>query len=64
MFHAAALDAAGVEYTDERDGAKLGRDFLIDSAEAASAILDGGGLQVFKGPEGYVDQFKKLWAVG
>ena len=63
-FHAAVLDAAGVEYTDEREGAKLGRDFLIDSADAAKAILDGGGLQVFKGPEGYLDQFKKLWAVG
>jgi hypothetical protein len=63
-FHAAVLDAAGVEYTDEREGAKLGRDFLIDNAEAAKAILDGGGLQVFKGPEGYIDQLKKLWAVG
>ncbi len=63
-FHAAVLDAAGVEYTDEREGAKLGQDFLIDTPEAAKAILDGGGLQVFKGPEGYLDQFKKLWAVG
>ena len=64
MFHAAVLDAAGVAYTDEREGAKLGRDFLIDSPEAAKAILDGGGLQVFKGPENYLEQLKKLWAVG
>ena len=64
LFHAAALDAAGVEYTDEREAAKLGQDFLIDTPEAAKAILDGGGLQVFKGPEGYLDQLKKLWAVG
>ena len=64
LFHAAALHASGVEYTDEREAAKLGQDFLIDTPEAAKAILDGGGLQVFKGPEGYLDQLKKLWAVG
>ena len=28
-FHAAVLDAAGVEYTDEREGAKLGRDLVL-----------------------------------
>jgi hypothetical protein len=63
MFHACVLDAAGVEFADEREAAKLST-FFIDTPEAAKAILDSGGLQNWKGPEGYLDQLKKLWAVG
>ncbi|MFM7745526.1 MAG: sugar ABC transporter substrate-binding protein [Actinomycetota bacterium] len=63
MFHACVLDAAGVEFADEREAAKLST-FFIDTPESAKAILDSGGLQNWKGPEGYLDQLKKLWAVG
>ena len=58
------LDQEGEQNLGGQAFWSLGGLFLIDSPEAAKAILDGGGLQVFKGPENYLEQLKKLWAVG
>lgn len=62
MAHAMVLDSLGDTYTEERTGAAL-QTFIVDTAEAAQAILDGGGLQNWKGPKTQADQFKALWNI-
>ena len=62
MAHAMVLDSLGDTYTEERTGAAL-QTFIVDTPEAAQAILDGGGLQNWKGPKTQADQFKALWNI-
>ena len=62
MAHAMVLDSLGDTYTEERTGAEL-QTFIVDTPEAAKAILDGGGLQNWKGPKTQADQFKALWNI-
>jgi hypothetical protein len=62
MAHAMVLDSLGDTYTEERTGASL-QTFIVDTPEAAKAILDGGGLQNWKGPKTQADQFKALWNI-
>lgn len=62
MAHAMVLDSLGDTYTEERVGAEL-QTFIVDTPEAAKAILDGGGLQNWKGPKTQADQFKALWKI-
>ena len=62
MAHAMVLDSLGDTYTEERAGAEL-QTFIVDTPEAAKAILDGGGLQNWKGPKTMADQFKALWNI-
>jgi len=62
MAHAMVLDSLGDTYTEERTGAAL-QTFIVDTPEAAKAILDGGGLQNWKGPKTQADQFKALWNI-
>lgn len=62
MAHAMVLDSLGDTYTEERTGAAL-QTFIVDTPEAAKAILDGGGLQNWKGPKTQADQFKALWSI-
>ncbi len=62
MAHAMVLDSLGDTYTEERTGAQL-QTFIVDTPEAAKAILDGGGLQNWKGPKTQADQFKALWNI-
>ena len=62
MAHAMVLDSLGDTNTEERVGAKL-QVFILDTPEAAKAILDGGGLQNWKGPKTMADQFKALWNI-
>ena len=62
MAHAMVLDSLGDTYTEERAGAEL-QSFVVDNAETAQAILDGGGLQNWKGPKTMADQFKALWNI-
>jgi len=62
MAHAMVLDSLGDTYADERLGAQL-QTFIVDTPEAAKAILDGGGLQNWKGPKTQADQFKALWNI-
>ncbi len=62
MAHAMVLDSLGDTYTEERTGAAL-QTFIVDTPEAAQAILDGGGLQNWKGPKTQADQFKAIWNI-
>ena len=62
MAHAMVLDAVGDEFT-EREAAETLPTMIVDDADTAQGILDGSPLQNWKGPEGYADQFLKLWGV-
>ena len=58
MAHAMVVDAAGDTFVEERVSASLPT-FVVDTAESAQQLLDGGG--EWKGPTNFQDQFTRLW---